>query len=283
MGKRMVHRLVRAAFAGLLTITWVTGASAQVMEIDTCQTLSTFGATYKLTDVVFACGDCLIVAANRITIELQGFQIVQDVGCFTGAAITDGGVARTLTTVKNGATFSDEIGSFDYGLDMRASSRTEVMVFDTIFNNIDGIAVGDRALVRDCLSVGNGKLGISGGNFVQVQLTGTALNGAAGGSDVGGVRVGDHCLVTVNAAESNAGDGILTGAFCTVSHNEARDNDRGIAVEGIKSLVTLNTTNDNTHEGVVAQCPGTVTNNNSARNGENYVFAGPGCLTTNNN
>ena len=283
MGKRIVHSLARAAFVVLLTITWVAGASAQVIEIDTCQTLATFGATYKLTDVVFACGDCLIVAANRITIDLRGFPIVQDIGCFDGAAITDGGVARTLTTIKNGATFSDDIGSFDYGLDMRASSRTEVLVFDTIFNNIDGIAVGDRALVRDCLSIGNRKRGIRGGDFVQVQLTGTFLNGLGGGSDGGGVRVGDHCLVTVNAAESNAGDGIFTGAFCTVSHNEVRDNDRGIAVEGIKSLVTHNATNDNTNEGLVVQCPGTVTNNSSARNGENYVFEGPGCVTKNNN
>ena len=184
MGKRIVHRLARAAFAALLTITWVTGASAQVIEIDTCQTLATFGATYKLTDNIFTCGDCLIVAANRITIDLQGFQIVQDIGCFAGAAITDGGVARKLTTVKNGATFSDDIGSFDYGLDLRASSRSEVLVFDTIFNNIDGIAVGDRALVKDCLSVRNGRNGISGGDFVQVQVTGTFFNGLAGGGDL---------------------------------------------------------------------------------------------------
>ena len=277
MNKRRVHHLARAAFAMLLLITWVTGASAQVTEIDTCQTLATFGATYKATANIFACGDCLIVAADRITIDLQGFQIVQGIGCSTGAAITDGGVGRKLTTIKNGATFSDDIGSFDYGLDLRASSRTEVLVFDTLSNNIDGIAVGDRALVRDCLSVLNGKNGISGGDFVQVQVTGTFSNGAAG------VRVGDRCLVTSNNAESNSGDGILTGASCTVSHNRARANERGIAVEGINSLVTLNTTNDNAGEGLVVQCPGTVTNNNSARNGVKYVFAGPGCFTKNNN
>ena len=205
MGKRIVHGLARAAFAVLLTITWVTGASAQVIGIDTCQTLATFGATYRLTDDLFACGNCLIVAANRITIDLQGFEIVQDIGCFHGAAITDGGVARELTTVRNGATFSDEIGSFDYGIDLRASIRTEVMVFDTIFNNIDGIAVGDRALVRDCLSVGNGKLGISGGDFVQVEVSGAFLNGLAGGGDVGGIRVGDRCLVTAERRRDQRG------------------------------------------------------------------------------
>jgi hypothetical protein len=33
MAKRMVRHLARAAFAMLLTITWVTGAAAQVIEI----------------------------------------------------------------------------------------------------------------------------------------------------------------------------------------------------------------------------------------------------------
>ena len=83
MGKRIVHAFAQAAFAMLLTITWVTGASALVIGIDTCQRLATFGATYRLTDDLFACGDCLIVAGNRITIDLRGFEIVQDIGCFT--------------------------------------------------------------------------------------------------------------------------------------------------------------------------------------------------------
>ena len=68
-----------------------------------------------------------------------------------------------------------------------------------------------------------------------------------------------------------------------MSHNDAHDNDRGIAVEGIKSLVTHNATNDNIIEGLEVQCPGTVTNNSSSGNGQNYVFEGPGCLTKNNN
>ena len=171
------------------------------------------------------------------------------------------------------------IGSFDYGIDLRASIRTEVTVFDTIFNNIDGIAVGDRALVKDCLSIGNGKDGISGGNFVQVEVSGAFFNGLTGGGDLAGIRVGDRCLVTQNNASVNVGDGILTGAFCTVSHNDANDNERGIAVEGTNSLVTHNTANDNVIAGLEVQCPGTVTNNHSSGNGQNYVFDGPGCFS----
>jgi hypothetical protein len=281
MGRRIVQGL---ALVVLLTTTWVTGASARVIEIDACQALTTFGATYRLTAELLACGDCLTVAANRITIDLQGFQIVQDIDCFTGAAITDGGVAREQITVKNGSAISVvDAGSFDYGIDLRASVRTEVRSFGTAFNNVDGIAVGDRALVKDCVSIGNGENGISGGDVVQVQECVTFINGLAGGDAVAGIRVGDRCLVTLNDASFNAGDGILTGAFCAVSHNTASNNLRGIAVEGTNSLVTHNTSNDNINEGLEAQCPGTVTNNNSSGNGQDYVFQGSGCFTKNNN
>jgi parallel beta-helix repeat protein len=282
MGKR-VQGLAKAVFAVVLAMTWVTGAGAQVISIHACQTLTTAGATYRLTDDIFACGDCLIVAANRITIDLQGFGIVQEIGCFSGSGITDGGVAREQIVVKNGVTFSDEDGSFDYGIDLRATIRTEVRTFGTIFNNIDGIAVGNRTLVKDCLSLLNLENGISAGNFAQVQECGAYLNGFAGGDDLAGIRVGDRCLITQNEASGNVDDGILTGASCTVTHNTASFNESGISVEGTNSLVSHNTTNDNYNEGIEVQCPGTVTHNHSSGNGEDYVFEGPGCFQSNNN
>jgi hypothetical protein len=283
MGKRIVQGLAQAVFAVVLAMTWVTGAGAQVIGIHTCQTLATFGATYRLTDDIVACGDCLIVAANRITIDLDGWGIVQEVGCFTGSGITDRGVAREQIVVKNGVTFSNDEGSFDYGIDLRATTRTEVRTFATIFNNIDGIALGDRALVKDCLSLLNLENGISAGNFAQVQDCGAFLNGFIGGDDLAGIRVGDRCLVTQNEASGNEDDGILAGANCTVTHNIASFNESGISVDGTNSLVSSNTTTDNINEGIEVQCPGTVTNNHSSGNGENYVLEGPGCFQSNNN
>jgi len=134
MSKRIAQGLVLAALAVLVATT----ASAQVLHVDTCQALTTFGATYRLTDDLLACGTCLVVPADRITIDLQGFEIVRDIGCFTGSAITDAGVAREQITVKSGFTFSDDIGSFDYGIDLRASVRTEVRSFATILFSVPG-------------------------------------------------------------------------------------------------------------------------------------------------
>jgi hypothetical protein len=68
-----------------------------------------------------------------------------------------------------------------------------------------------------------------------------------------------------------------------VSHNDADDNERGIAVGGTNSLVTHNTANDNIIAGLEVQCPGTVTNNSSSGNGQSYTFVGTGCFTKNNN
>jgi hypothetical protein len=47
------------------------------------------------------CGDCLVVANNRITIDLQGHSITGQ--CASSAGVTDGGLARDLTVVKDGS------------------------------------------------------------------------------------------------------------------------------------------------------------------------------------
>ena len=50
-------------------------ADAGAVTIDTCQTLSIPNTVYKLTADLTSTGDCLIVAADKITIDLQGHTI----------------------------------------------------------------------------------------------------------------------------------------------------------------------------------------------------------------
>jgi len=54
------------------------------------------------------CGDCLVVANNRITIDLQGHSITGQ--CASSAGVTDGGLARDLTVVKDGSIASIGVG-----------------------------------------------------------------------------------------------------------------------------------------------------------------------------
>lgn len=264
-----------SAMVAVALSTWATAASAVVIEIDSCQTLSVPGAAYRVTDDIFACGDCLVVGADRISIDVQGFVIVQDEGCFEGAAVTDGGIRRDVVAVRNGFTFSDNLGAFDRGVDLRASVRTEVRTFITLQNSRDGIAVGDRALVKETLALNNGGNGIVGGDFVQVEGSIALLSGWDGEEGDAGIRVGDRCLVTLNDSSGNDVDGIVAGANCTVTRNFADLNWNGISVQGTGGLVSGNTANDNFDVGIGVQCPGTVTNNTADGNFDDYVLVGP--------
>ena len=121
MGMRIVRRLACAMVAALVAMIWVSGAAAAV-SITACGVLSTFGQTYNATADLHACGgDCLVVANNRITINLQGHSIIQDYPTAFGAGVTDGGIARDVTVVKNGA-----ITGFVFGIELDTSTRTEV-------------------------------------------------------------------------------------------------------------------------------------------------------------
>ena len=199
---------------------WAGGASAAV-SIAACGILNTFGQTYNATADLKACGgDFLVVANNRITIDLQGHSIIQDCPTPFGAGVTDGGIARDLTVVKNGA-----ITGFVFGIELDSSTRNEVRNVTTASNTLDGIFVGDRSLVKDCASVDNGLDAILGGDGVRGKERVQVQNCEASGNGANGIHVGNRCLVTANTAEENLEDGIATGGSCTVSRNTASDND----------------------------------------------------------
>ena len=61
--------------------------------------LNTFGETYVLTADLTSCGTCLVVANDRITIDLAGHTISV---LRWRRRVTDGGIPRQGTTVKNG-------------------------------------------------------------------------------------------------------------------------------------------------------------------------------------
>jgi parallel beta-helix repeat protein len=284
MSMRFVRGPAGAVLAALVTMAWVSGAAAAV-PLAACGTLDQFNQTYNLTaDLHASGGDCLVVAADRITINLKGHSIIQDNPTPFGAGVTDGGIARNLTVVKNGA-----IIGFVFGIELDSSTRNEVRNVTTEGNILDGIFVGDRSLVKDCTSVDNGLDAILGGDGVRGKERVQVQNCEASGNGANGIRVGNRCLVTANTAEENLEDGIATGGSCTVSRNTASDNDDdGIDVghegefDGSKSLVTANLTDDNFDVGNRVKCPSTVTNNMSSGNGQNYLFDGAGCFLSNN-
>jgi parallel beta-helix repeat protein len=285
MGMRFVRVLGCALLAALVAMTWVSGAAA-VVTIAACGTLSTFGQAYNVTaDLHASGGDCLVVANNRITINLQGHSIIQDTASAFGAGITDGGIARDLTVVKNGS-----IKGFVFGIELDSSTRSDVRNVTVSENDLDGILIGDNSLVKASVAHDNGLTGILGGDGIRGKDRAQVQDSEASGNGANGIRVGNRCLVTGNTAEENLEDGIATGGSCTVSRNTASDNDGdGIdvgqedgTVNGSKSLVTANLTEDNFDDGIRVECPSTVTNNVSSGNFLNYDFVGGNCTTSNN-
>jgi parallel beta-helix repeat protein len=290
MGTRLFVRLTLAAvLPALATMTWVTGAAA-VTTVTTCGTLTKLGETYNLANDLTSCGTCLTVANNRITINLKNYFIIGD--CDGGptlavadvaAGISDGGVARDLTTVRDGG-----IGGFDAGIDLTSSTRSTVLNVIALGNLLAGIAVGDNSLVKHNLAALNFVDGIVVGERSQVQGNEASANGFDGFGD--GIFAGNRCLITQNTAEGNAEEGIATGGSCTVSFNTASGNgDDGIDVgadeffDGSRSLVTSNTANDNGDVGIEVQCRSTVTFNNASGNDLNYNLFGTSPCDEHNN
>ena len=304
--KGLLRGLTLAAFAALGTMICV--ASAGAASLSTCGTLKSPGATYVLTQDLTGCVTCLVVAADRITIDLATNVISPPFElCAGSAGVTDGGVARQGTTVKNGT-----IMGFDVGVFLGASSRNLIRNLTSSYNSADGIRVGDRSLVKDSVIAYNDENGIIIGNFGQVQgcaiighnqgASGFGIFGASRllvtdntvtdnlvgisasdfatvsfneflGNSFTGVSAGNNSLVTGNKANDN-GAGIAVGGFSSVSYNVSSGNTNGGIDVGFNtgnSLITGNTTNGNGDAGVTAWCPSTapstVTNNNSLRNG----------------
>src|SRR5262245_8531373 len=96
--------IIRFAIALMLIFAPGTAAhAAGVINIVSCQTLTTPNTVYRLTTDLTSCGDCLVVAADKITIDLQRRSITASTACSgMGAAITDLGTGRDVVVVKNG-------------------------------------------------------------------------------------------------------------------------------------------------------------------------------------
>ena len=97
--KNVFRSLTLATLATLAATT----ASALTLVSSCPQTLSKAGETYYLAADLKASGSCLTVAADRVTIDFKDHSITGD---GSGVAVTDGGVARALTTVKRASTRS---------------------------------------------------------------------------------------------------------------------------------------------------------------------------------
>jgi hypothetical protein len=283
--KRSLAVTTAMMVAGLVALAWTTHASADgAANFSTCQTLSSPNTTYRLTTDLTSCETCLVVGAERITIDLQGHSITSTCGPTNDGIVNSG--AQDLIVIKNGS-----IIGFSMGIHLSGGRHSVLGVIVRDNNDIGINLPGPRNLVKSCEAAGN-FIGVLVGDRGQVQQCNVHDN-----RDTGIIAVGDYCLVTMNTANKN-GAAIATvtedrpGALgrCTVSFNTVNNSLRfGIRVDpfedGSGHLVTRNVVLNTQNGGpdYTITCPSDVTFNTST-NGfpTSYELSGKGCKTVGN-
>jgi hypothetical protein len=222
--KSYVRRVLAASVA--LGCAGLAPAALAVPEIiNNCKTI-TLPGSYVLKDNLAAAGDCLVVQADFVTIDLEGFVIS---GNGTGSGITDQNVTRRGITVRNGT-----LTGFSNGVDLRASRGVTVEQVRTIANGNNGVTAGQLATVRGVLSFDNTGIGILAGLGSTIIGNTLGRNQAGISSGIGssvinntsrnnvstGISVECPSLVLGNAATANAIDlQLIGGGACTSDHN----------------------------------------------------------------
>jgi hypothetical protein len=200
--------------------------------------------SYRLVANLTAEGNCLVLTADGVTINLAGFAIT---GNGTGTAIVSRpakatGIPQARTVVRNG-----DISHFALAIDL--SGTVERL---RITSNGRGISVGVGA-VRD--------------NVVQF-------------NDATGIRLADG-IVTGNFVVGN-GTGIVVEEAGIVSGNQVAGNTIGIDVKGKGSALIGNIADGNSQIGMRIACPSNLTNNTAIGNGRNLVLIGKNCRNEGN-
>ena len=155
-------------------------------EIERCQTISQPGS-YRLVNNLTATGDCLLINADFVTIDLAGFAMI---GQNSGTAIRIGPTpqsARRGIAVRNGT-----ISDFSQGVSIGAVGGTQGAIVEGLRIFGAGTGIVARGIVRgntvaDCAGVSLGILAL----FASA-TTGNAVTGCDNGIDaVGGIVSGN--------------------------------------------------------------------------------------------
>ena len=166
-------------------------------------------------------GDCIVVGADDVTIDLAGFELS---GNGAGDGITDDGTSRLGTVVRNGS-----ITGFNNGINLALSVGAIVEHVRAIDSDNDGVVGGPKSIITGNIAIDN-RFGINGG---------------------------ENSIITGNVASGNSNIGINARKQSIVSGNIADDNSQGIsALEG--STISDNIVSNNSAEGIIVLSANTV-------------------------
>jgi hypothetical protein len=173
-------------------------------RLNRCRTIDEPGA-YVLNKNLQAHGDCIIVTASFVTIDLNGYTLF---GNGSGRGIGNESAAEAVT-VRHGS-----ITNFTNGILLVGSSRHVIEDVRLISNLENGIRIqGGYGAIRDSVASGNGMVGIrfSGGN-------GNSIIGNVANHNQFGIRSSCPSTLVNNVAFGNIGPDIDAGG-CTRANN----------------------------------------------------------------
>ena len=209
-----MNPFLRPAFALAACACAALPAVAAPRVLNACQTLTEPGS-YVVNRNLQSNGDCLVVAADFVTIDLDGFVLS---GTGTGSGVAgQGSTEWHATTVRNGT-----ITGFGNGVSLSSATDSTVERINATGNAASGIVVGTNSSVRASQAVSNGANGIRVGIGGNVSGNTVARNGGNGISTVEGANVLD------NVSRNNSGHGVFMdcpGLFMgNASSNNLGDN-----------------------------------------------------------
>ena len=237
MNFKFPARGLTAALAAMLVIGGLCGRARADTPISACGPLALAG-NYFLTSNLTATGDCIVIAASNVGIDLKGKTIT---GNGTGSGITDDGTARNYAIIENGT-----IRNFNRGINLFTSGAAIISNIDSSKNTADGI------FIKDCCNTlsfvrtdNNGGAGIfidsEGSNLATIETKGNGsggilitsqsntLVGSAVFNNTGvGVEMdgGESFVINSNIVKNSA-DGLLMTNCCNGVLNSASSGNGG--------------------------------------------------------
>ncbi len=233
-------RRITAALFTMLLIGGLCGAAGAQTGVSSCQTLSAPG-NYFLMNNLSASGDCLVIGADNVAIDLKGKSIK---GNGSGSGITDGGIARDHAIIENG-----KISGFSNGVNLAASGQAIISNLASSNNDLDGIDLGQCCNTLSSVTTdNNGDVGIfidsDDSNLTNIQAN---KNGS------GGISISNCCNTLVGSTVSNnSGFGVEMSGCCSfvVSSKVQKNADIGVELTNGDNGVIKSMTSNNGGDGI---------------------------------
>ena len=249
---KLSERRLTAALFAMLLIGGLWGRASADTAVTACGTLSAPG-NYFLTKNLTAAGDCLVIAAANVAIDLKGRTIS---GNGTGSGITDDGLDRDYAIVANG-----NIHNFDTGVNLHSSGSAIISNLNVSNNGSQGVFISECCNTLDSVTANNNLTGIV------LQSDDSSLNKIqANGNSNGGILISECCNTLVGSTVSNnTGVGVdMTGGgdSFVVASKIQKNSDIGLEMTRGDNGVISSTTSKNGGDGM-----------DLTTNGDNMVVA----------